>query len=915
MTAKINPVKFDIRATDKTKNAFRSVQGNVKRTKTAFASLARAVAPLVAAFGAAQMVRGLVGTNKEFQKLRATLVTFTGSAKNGEKAFKALTRFAASTPFAVKEVTEAYNTLISRGISPSIDQLKVFGDVAAGSGRSLTQFAQAVANATTGEMEMLKQFGITARVESDKLRVSFGGNSKLIERDAKSIVSELENIAKTNFAGATARQAATLDGAFSNLGDSVDMFAFAIGEAGLNKEINKTARSMAAWISANKDVTKQISGALVSGIQALSAGAKFVAENFDLISTAVATFISYQVANVMIGAAVAIGGYTRALILASKAQNILNLITTRMGWGLVLKAAVAIAGGVATYQIFAEKADKATNGLIDAVSDLDGELPSLNKGLKKGAQSSKDLAKAQKEGKAIIEKLLRPTKKYSLEMGKIQGIMKRHGFTIAQFNRASKLTARRYFGISDGARDAAEKVDDLKFAMRQGLIAQDEGTAALRRYELQLVNAQAAQENTFGAGARAGMANYFDELNNKGAQGADFMVNSVFKPMENALTTFYRTGKLDFKSFKDAVLDGLASMAAKATMSFAGAAASSFGASAGSAAGSVLASAGSSALKYVSSFFASGGSVSGPGTGTSDSIPAMLSNGEYVINADAASKIGVGNLNALNSGRIRGFAAGGNVSEAEREFEGAQGRFGGVSVSESSQGVGPGLGNSIAGGTVFGKVVPSQLQQIQNLVESLPKGTQAHKNALATQAELQGSFFAMGLPNPMSKVVSIMSQVVAAALRSGMDVDFVGGPDTPGGADQDSFVKKMKGNGAALAGEMQGMMGGAVGGLGGKFNDNMLNLVSKVDAMRSQPIPRADGGPMLPGKPYRVGERGTEVITPGAAGIVQQTPSSDPTGSKSIVHEIRELRGEMSALTRTISRLVAGQPNAGMRFA
>lgn len=33
--------------------------------------------------------------------------------------------------------------------------------------------------------------------------------------------------------------------------------------------------------------------------------------------------------------------------------------------------------------------------------------------------------------------------------------------------------------------------------------------------------------------------------------------------------------------------------------------------------------------------FAQGGKVSGPGTGTSDSVPAMLSNGEYVMTAKA----------------------------------------------------------------------------------------------------------------------------------------------------------------------------------------------------------------------------------------------------------------------------------------
>nr|DAE53974.1 MAG TPA: tail tape measure protein [Bacteriophage sp.] len=60
--------------------------------------------------------------------------------------------------------------------------------------------------------------------------------------------------------------------------------------------------------------------------------------------------------------------------------------------------------------------------------------------------------------------------------------------------------------------------------------------------------------------------------------------------------------------------------------------------------------------------FASGGYISGPGSSTSDSIPAALSNGEYVLSADAVSRLGVPALNALNSGRIPRFAAGGLVT-------------------------------------------------------------------------------------------------------------------------------------------------------------------------------------------------------------------------------------------------------------
>ena len=61
--------------------------------------------------------------------------------------------------------------------------------------------------------------------------------------------------------------------------------------------------------------------------------------------------------------------------------------------------------------------------------------------------------------------------------------------------------------------------------------------------------------------------------------------------------------------------------------------------------------------------FSSGGKVAGPGTGTSDSIPAMLSNGEYVIKADSVNRLGVGTLDYINKlGQLPTFAGGGLVA-------------------------------------------------------------------------------------------------------------------------------------------------------------------------------------------------------------------------------------------------------------
>ena len=75
-------------------------------------------------------------------------------------------------------------------------------------------------------------------------------------------------------------------------------------------------------------------------------------------------------------------------------------------------------------------------------------------------------------------------------------------------------------------------------------------------------------------------------------------------------------------------------------------------------------------MKIVTSFLAEGGpvgTVKGPGTGTSDSIPAMLSNGEFVVNAKSAGKH-ASLLTAINSGNkighlaMGGFADGGSVT-------------------------------------------------------------------------------------------------------------------------------------------------------------------------------------------------------------------------------------------------------------
>ncbi len=94
----------------------------------------------------------------------------------------------------------------------------------------------------------------------------------------------------------------------------------------------------------------------------------------------------------------------------------------------------------------------------------------------------------------------------------------------------------------------------------------------------------------------------------------------------------------------------------------------------GSLFGSSASGGGGGFAALLSSFFkgfATGGYVTGPGTSTSDSIPARLSAGEYVVNAAAVKRVGVAFLQSINgisagprvAGPTLAFAAGGLVPE------------------------------------------------------------------------------------------------------------------------------------------------------------------------------------------------------------------------------------------------------------
>ena len=227
-------IKFTTDGSGKVRAELQGVSQDIAKVEQASGGAASKLASFKGAItglvGSA-VVQYIASTTMEFQRLQAALTTVTGSSAAAEREFAKLKQFAATTPYQLQEVVDAFIKLKARGLDPSIETLKSFGNTAAATGKSLDQFIEAVADAATGQMERLKEFGIVARQEGDKVAFTFQGVTTEVARNADEITAYLQRLGDVNFAGGMERQAATLGGALSNATDASAELAASIGNA------------------------------------------------------------------------------------------------------------------------------------------------------------------------------------------------------------------------------------------------------------------------------------------------------------------------------------------------------------------------------------------------------------------------------------------------------------------------------------------------------------------------------------------------------------------------------------------------------------------------------------------------------------------------------------------------------------
>jgi hypothetical protein len=228
VTADISDLKRDLSRME------RSVKSSAKKSETAMAgSMKRIGGAIIAAFSVQAVIsfsRAIIEVRSEFEKFEAVLTNTLGSSGAAKLALLDIKEMAARTPFSVAELSGAFVKLTNYGLQPSMEAMRQYGDLASSVGKGFDQLAEAVADATTGEFERLKEFGIKTKKEGDKVTFTFKEQATTVDFTTQAIEEYIKSLGDLEgVSGSMAAISETLGGKVSNLGDKWDSLLNTIG--------------------------------------------------------------------------------------------------------------------------------------------------------------------------------------------------------------------------------------------------------------------------------------------------------------------------------------------------------------------------------------------------------------------------------------------------------------------------------------------------------------------------------------------------------------------------------------------------------------------------------------------------------------------------------------------------------------
>lgn len=261
---------YDLRNEQDLKKFKRSIDGAEKQIHgfsggigkfAAGAALAFAGFGAAAAAGISKIAMPILETGAQFEDFEARLTTlYEGNQEAAKQSLDWISKFAAKTPESLSSVTDAFAQLKAYGVDPIANEsLRTLGDAASAINKPLMQAVEAFADASTGEFERLKEFGLRAKVAGEEVTFSWVENGKTISKTIAKSGSEIQKFLLSNwqkYAGAMERRSKTWHGMLSNMGDTWTMFLNDIGKAGFFDWAHSRLKSFLDYMTDEKNAEK-----------------------------------------------------------------------------------------------------------------------------------------------------------------------------------------------------------------------------------------------------------------------------------------------------------------------------------------------------------------------------------------------------------------------------------------------------------------------------------------------------------------------------------------------------------------------------------------------------------------------------------------------------------------------------------
>ncbi len=219
------------------------------------ASLAAGIAKLAggaAIFGGGAFFGGVISTTAKFEQFQIILEGIEGSAEKAKASMNWVQSFAEKTPYELDQVMEAFVRLKAYGIDPMDGTLRSAGDAASSMGKDLMSAVEDIADAQMGEMERLRELGITVKREGGKVRMIYARNGKEMEKvvddNRAALRKGVTGIWDELFGGGMERQATTFAGLINNLKDRWTGFMLRVGQAGIFDKVKGKLQDVLAWL-------------------------------------------------------------------------------------------------------------------------------------------------------------------------------------------------------------------------------------------------------------------------------------------------------------------------------------------------------------------------------------------------------------------------------------------------------------------------------------------------------------------------------------------------------------------------------------------------------------------------------------------------------------------------------------------